>query len=274
MTCATTPMTDTSSSASGQSLIRRRKNFLTALLLAVMAWIFYLPSTQYGFVDFDDVRILKNHPELYGQPHLAADLKAIFVTCFPREEPLLARDEPGRSTATYSVLIIHSVIISAMCCSMESWSRCCLSFYWDNPGLWLCPGHRRCLSAARGAYGTGRMDHGPQGYPVRAVPVAGAVAQTQRLGAEGLTARCGWYAATLAFFVVGLLSKISALTFPLGAFSSCHISAVAARRTSAGCAVFMGTRTGTGSIIAGPRPCRKRHHLPVVSANTGTNGPV
>jgi hypothetical protein len=68
------------------------RNIITALLLILVAWAFYLPSVNYGWVYFDDVRILQDHPELYGQPGLGADLKAIFVTYFPREEPLLMRD--------------------------------------------------------------------------------------------------------------------------------------------------------------------------------------
>ena len=84
MTCVTTPKADTGSNANGRSLIRRHHNICTALLLALAAWFFYPPSTQYGFVYYDDVRILQNHPELYGQSHLSTDLKAIFVTYFPR----------------------------------------------------------------------------------------------------------------------------------------------------------------------------------------------
>src|SRR5438067_4940995 len=69
-----------------------RRNGLTAVLLAAVACVLYLPSIHHGFVYYDDVRILKDHPELYGQPHFASDLKAIFNTSLPREEPLLIRD--------------------------------------------------------------------------------------------------------------------------------------------------------------------------------------
>ena len=70
----------------------RQRNWITALLLAVAVWAFYLPSVHYGWVDFDDIRVLKIHPELYGQASAGADFKAIFLTSFPREEPLLIRD--------------------------------------------------------------------------------------------------------------------------------------------------------------------------------------
>src|SRR5476649_2116611 len=70
----------------------RHRNLLTPLLLMLAAWLIYLPSVRFGFVYYDDVRILLNHPELYGQANLPADLHEIFVTSFPREEPLLLRD--------------------------------------------------------------------------------------------------------------------------------------------------------------------------------------
>src|ERR1039458_6577835 len=76
----------------GPSRMRHYRSLLTGLLLAMAAWGMYLPSVRYGFVHYDDVRILLNHPELYGQTNFYADLRAIFVTSFPREEPLLLRD--------------------------------------------------------------------------------------------------------------------------------------------------------------------------------------
>jgi len=72
--------------------LRPHRNLLTGLLLLLTAWAIYLPSVKYGFVYYDDVRILRDHPELYGQAHLSADLREIFVAGFPREEPLLLRD--------------------------------------------------------------------------------------------------------------------------------------------------------------------------------------
>ncbi|HTA94750.1 MAG TPA: hypothetical protein VK769_01365, partial [Verrucomicrobiae bacterium] len=57
--------------------LRRHRNLLTGLLLMLAAWLMYLPSVNYGFVYYDDVRILLNHPELYGQEKLSLDLHAI-----------------------------------------------------------------------------------------------------------------------------------------------------------------------------------------------------
>ena len=103
-----------------QNFWQHHRNLLTGLLLAILAWAIYFPSTQYGFVYFDDVRILKDHPELYGQPKLAGDLHAIFETGFPREEPLLLRDVAwavdGRIFGFGNGFGYHTV----MCCSTGS----------------------------------------------------------------------------------------------------------------------------------------------------------
>jgi hypothetical protein len=72
--------------------LQRHRNLLTGLLLMLAAWAIYFPSVRYDFVYYDDVRILLNHPELYGHANLSADFHEIFVTSFPREEPLLLRD--------------------------------------------------------------------------------------------------------------------------------------------------------------------------------------
>src|SRR5215468_11976456 len=68
------------------------RSLLTGVLLALAAWGMHLPSIQYDFAYYDDVRVLKDHPELYGQPDFDVNLRSIFVTAFPREEPLLLRD--------------------------------------------------------------------------------------------------------------------------------------------------------------------------------------
>ncbi len=212
-------MTDTGSNASGQSLIRRHRNFFTALLLAMAAWIFYLPSTQYGFVYYDDVRILQNHPELYGQAHLSADLKAIFVTCFPREEPLLVRDVTWALDSCifgfdnpfgYHLgnVLLHGVVVALLFVFLFGTTRrydfalvtavvYLLLAVHTEPVAWIM-GRKDILSAV--------------------FMLLALCAQTQRLTAKNVTAQYGWYATTLAFFAVGLLSKISVLTFPLVLF--------------------------------------------------------
>jgi hypothetical protein len=212
-------MTDTGSNASGQSLIRRHRNFFTGLLLAVAAWIFYLPSIQYGFVYYDDVRILQNHPELYGQAHLSADLKAIFVTSFPREEPLLVRDVTwaldsrifgfGNAFGYHlGNVLLHGVVVALLFVFLFGTTRrydfalatavaYLLLAVHTEPVAWIM-GRKDVLSAL--------------------FMLLALCAQTQRLTSKNVTAQCGWQAITLAFFALGLLSKISVLTFPLVLF--------------------------------------------------------
>ncbi|MGA2853731.1 MAG: hypothetical protein ABSE90_06345 [Verrucomicrobiota bacterium] len=212
-------MSDTGSKHRGQGLILRHRNFFTGLLLAVAAWIFYLPSTQYGFVHYDDIRILQNHPELYGRPHLSADLKAIFLTSFPREEPLLARD------ATWALdsrifgfgnpfgyhlgnVLLHGIVVALLFVFLLGTTR--------RYGFALATTVAYLVLAAHTepvAWIMGRKDILSALFMLLAL-----CAQTQRLTAEGMAARWAWYAAALAFFAVGLLSKISVLTFPLMLF--------------------------------------------------------
>lgn len=64
----------------------------TAILLGLSAFLLYLPCLRAGFVNFDDHTVLLAHPGLYNPDSFLASLKAIFVTAFPREEPLLLRD--------------------------------------------------------------------------------------------------------------------------------------------------------------------------------------
>src|SRR5678810_370733 len=78
--------------ASCANRMHRYRGLLTGLLLMLGAWGMYFPSVRYGFVYYDDVRLLLNHPELYGQTHFSEDVRQIFVKSFPREEPLLLRD--------------------------------------------------------------------------------------------------------------------------------------------------------------------------------------
>ena len=215
MTGATTPTTDSVGNAGGQGLIRRHRNFLTALMLAVVAWIFYLPSTQYGFVYYDDVRILQNHPELYGQAHLSSDLKAIFVTSFPREEPLLARDVTWALDSRvfgfdnpfgYHLgnVLLHGVVVALLFVFLFGTTRR-YGFALATTAAYLV----LAVHTEPVAWIMGRKDILSTLFMLLAL-----CAQTRRLTTAGVTAQCGWYAAALAFFMAGLLSKISVLTFP------------------------------------------------------------
>jgi hypothetical protein len=74
---------------------RLSRGFVVVLIgLALLAGsiALYLPSVGFGFVGYDDVGVLLEHRNLYGQDSLGRSLHEIFVGYFPREEPLLVRD--------------------------------------------------------------------------------------------------------------------------------------------------------------------------------------
>jgi hypothetical protein len=62
------------------------------LLLALATFWLYSPSMGFGFVAYDDLSVLHEHPNLYDQSSLLHSLREIFIGYFPREEPLLVRD--------------------------------------------------------------------------------------------------------------------------------------------------------------------------------------
>ena len=183
------------------------------------AWVMYLPSVKYGFVYYDDVRVLRNHPELYGQPHLSEDFREIFVTGFPREEPLLLRDVSwaldsrifgfGNAFGYHlDNVLLHGMVVALMFAFLLGTTRrygfaLAVAIAWlvlaihTEPVAWIM-GRKDILSAL--------------------FMLLALCAQTRRLAAENFRAGCGWYFLALVCFVAGLLSKISALTFPLVLF--------------------------------------------------------
>ena len=197
---------------------RRHRNFLTALLLAMAAWLFYLPSVQYDFAYYDDVRILRDHPELYGQP-LAADLKAIFVTEFPREEPLLVRDVTWALDSRVfgfgnpfgyhlNNVLLHGVVVALLFFFLFGTTRRYGFALATSIAYLILAIHTEPVS-----WIMGRKDILSALFMLLAL-----CAQTQRLTSKTVSAQTGWYLITLSCFVLGLLSKISVLTFPLVLF--------------------------------------------------------
>jgi hypothetical protein len=202
-----------------KSWLRRHRNLLTGLLLMLAAWAMYLPSVRYDFVYYDDVRILRDHPELYGQTNLSKDLRAIFVTSFPREEPLLLRDVSwaldsrifGFDNAFgYHLgnVLLHGVVVALMFAFLLGTTRR-YSFALAVSIGWLV----LAIHTEPVAWIMGRKDILSTLFMLLAL-----CTQTRRLEAENNRARWGWYSITLACFVCGLFSKISVLTFPLVLF--------------------------------------------------------
>ncbi len=197
----------------------RHRSLLTALLLMLAAWAMYLPSVRYGFVYYDDVRILRIHPELYGQAKFTDNLREIFVTSFPREEPLLLRDVSwafdskvfgfGNAFGYHlGNVFLHSIVVALMFAFLLGTTRR-YGFALTVTVGWLA----LAIHTEPVAWIMGRKDILSTLFMLLAL-----CAQTRRLAAENLYAQCGWYLFALVSFMAGLLSKISVLTFPLVLF--------------------------------------------------------
>jgi hypothetical protein len=197
----------------------RYRNVVTALLLMIAAWMFYLPSLHYGWIFYDDVRILQDHPELYGQASLGADLKGIFVTYFPREEPLLMRDVSwaidGRifgfgNTFGYHLtnVLLNGMVVALLFAFLMVTTRR-YAFALATTAAWLL----LAVHVEPVAWIMGRKDILSALFMLLAL-----CAQTRRLTTSNPAAQCGWYVLTAIGFVIALLSKISVLTFPLVLF--------------------------------------------------------
>ncbi|MDR3459525.1 MAG: hypothetical protein P4N60_19015 [Verrucomicrobiae bacterium] len=213
---ATTTPTDDRPGTGARQVFSRHRNLFTALGLMLLAWLIYLPSIQYGYVYYDDVRILRDHPELYGQASLAADLKGIFVTGFPREEPLLARDVAwaveGRvfgfdnPTGYHLVnVLLHGAVVACLFLFLAGTTRRYGFALLVSAAFLLLAVHVEPV-----AWIMGSKDIWSALFMLLAL-----CAQTRRLTATSAAGQAGWYAVTLLCFVVALLSKISVLTFPL-----------------------------------------------------------
>ncbi|MAG55405.1 MAG: hypothetical protein CMJ83_03855 [Planctomycetes bacterium] len=69
-----------------------RRDALVVVALLVFSLGFYGQAVGFDFVSFDDPQILLAHPDRYDETSFAKSLQAIFVSDFPREEPLVVRD--------------------------------------------------------------------------------------------------------------------------------------------------------------------------------------
>jgi hypothetical protein len=193
----------------------RYRVLLTTCLLMAAAWCFYLPSIKFDFIRFDDVRILRDHPELYGPATMTDGLRAIFTTCFPREEPLLLRDVTwlidsrlfgfGNPVGYHlGNVLLHGVVVGLLFLFLFQTTRryqfslaiavgyLILAIH-TEPVVWIM-GRKDILSAL--------------------FMLLALCAQNRRLTAQSTAAMGAWHGATFLFLVGGLLSKINVITFP------------------------------------------------------------
>ncbi len=74
------------------AVLQGKRTTLCCALLGLGSLLLYARSLGFGFVNFDDFRVLLAHPNLYDEQSLFHSLYEIFVGYFPREEPLVVRD--------------------------------------------------------------------------------------------------------------------------------------------------------------------------------------
>ncbi len=211
----TTPAAQQSTGERGSGLADSRlRVLLTALLLAVAAWSLYLPSAGYGFVYYDDIRVLRDHPDLYGQENVRDNLQAILRT-LPREEPLVLRDVSWMLDSRlfgfgepfgYHLgnVLLHGAVAALLFLFLLDTTRR-YGFALATTAAWLA----LAVHVEPVAWIMGRKDVLSTLFMLLAL-----CAQTRRLGARGWPARGAWYVLTLVFFLGGLLSKINVLSFP------------------------------------------------------------
>jgi hypothetical protein len=195
---------------------RRHCLLLTGLTLVVAAWCLYLPSAWYGFVYFDDVRLLRDQPQLFGQATLSEDLRAIFQTSFPREEPLLLRDVSwaidsrlfgfGNPFGYHVVnVLLHGLVVGLLFGLLHKTTQR-YGVALAGAAAWLI----LAVHTEPVAWIMGRKDILSGIFMLLAL-----LAQTQRLRSEGRAKWWFWYLSTFILFLCGLLSKVSVLSFPL-----------------------------------------------------------
>ena len=73
-------------------LLAHRRDAAWLLGLVIGSLFLYAQSLDFSFVHFDDQTILTDHPDRYDETSFTKSARTIFLTDFPREEPLVVRD--------------------------------------------------------------------------------------------------------------------------------------------------------------------------------------
>jgi len=189
---------------------------LTALLLGIAAFVSYQSSITYKFLNYDDKRVLLDHPELYNQPDAASTFKAIVFDNYPREEPLLLRDlswaldsrifgPKNPAGAHFGNVLLHAIVITLIfifvLAAADSYKTALIAAL-----LALSP----AAHVEPVVWVMGRKD-----LLVSSFGLLAMISTLRMSDTDSKTSKSLYYSATLLFIVMALFSKISAVVFPL-----------------------------------------------------------
>jgi hypothetical protein len=188
---------------------------IACLLLACVTFVVYSPSFRFDFINYDDQRVLLDHPELYNQARFTDSVKAIVFDCYPREEPLIVRDTSWAidsklfgfrnpagyhymNVALHSLVVVMLFIFLTLTTRRPGFSFATTLFFVTlavhvEPVVWVM----------------GRKDILASLFALLAL-----IAQCKMLVAGKMTQRCVWYLLSLFCFVLALMSKISLFFLP------------------------------------------------------------
>jgi hypothetical protein len=201
--------------ASMQSFLRSRRDVLIVLALIAVSLGLYARVTQFGFVSYDDHRVLLAHPSLYDETSFLSGARAVFNE-FPREEPLLLRDLSWAADARvfgfanpfgYHLgnVVLNALVVALLFVLLRRWTHSSSLAGLVSLAFALVPVHVEPI-----CWVMGRKD-----MLVAVAMLLGLLSQSLALDAR--KPRWKWlaYAGTLLCCGLALGSKISAIAFPI-----------------------------------------------------------
>ncbi len=195
--------------------MKRSKNIIVTVLLALAAALLYSRTVTYDFVYYDDVRVLRDHPEVFDHDSLSDAAKAIFMQNLPREEPLLLRDVSwaldsmiwgfGNPVGYHLGNVLLHALVVALAFTFLRVATGRPRFALATTCVYLILGvHVEPL-----AWIMGRKDLMSAVFMLLAL-----ITQDFRLRSKSIRAAACSYVLTFLCLLAGLFSKISVLSFP------------------------------------------------------------
>ncbi len=187
---------------------------ITSLILAGLCFLLYSSCWTFQCINYDDERMLLDHPELFNQPSLTQTFHAIFVEYFPREEPLLLRDLSwvldsrifgfGNPAGYHCMNVLyHSVVVALLFLFLATTTGQRIFSLTVSALFLLLAVHTEPV-----AWVMGRKD-----ILMTLCSLLALITQSKMLQNHG-RGRLLWYTLSLFFFAMSLFSKINALVFP------------------------------------------------------------